>query len=882
MAKVSQLPALGAPNGSEQVVVSVDGVTKRASIAALVAASLPVEYRTSNILGEAGGFEIDAEAPDALAVTVRDGDRNYSGLLRTWLPASVFTRPVRVTDRAGAVRWSAHNGVLASDNLASGAWTATRVTVDPVTAVAGRQMQRMTALGNLPANIMSDSILLGPSDGETQQTDSVVLRAGTGSVAAIGRGASTQLVYFDLARGLVLTQASGLTGAISRNLPDGSVLPDVTFHCSVTGPAEQHALYLAVVDADGSTAVTAGRSIFAERAQSNFGSTPTDYIARSWPGGPIPPIAVDTPYDWSRVDQSGVRQRRILIDSSSRFRLPQSLFPEIATLYLEGEIVPIAGGGHLVAPVTLRAADNSLIFVQRNEELYPGPRMSLNATKGGAVGLDLGTVAQSCIGDTIAFAVQAVPFNVGIAVNGDLVGAIYQDISPTVELDLMDPGLAPSHRLYLKSLVGFSVPETSSTMAQLGNAQRNNPAVVSSAYILRHKETYAVDKGARSRTPVIIKLGETPERATLLACCDQKWGDSIDTPGHNEMPTRLFSRLFEIARSGQIISRGPLVKWTQPPGWTTGKGYEANNMGLKITSGPRKGQLFTAFARLVTAEQNSLDGPHDLIGRYFTDNTRGGEVAFRPTFTVMTTAQMKAVYPNAIYVLPDPSGRVIEMPADSPTPGRLVMSVYIDTSTNLAIYSDAQGAEGSWRIGGLVPRLAQYGHNETNLAVLPNGWLIIINRLFDENATGGGVEPNDVRTFNVSMDGGVTWGPCRLMPNFEGAQASGGLVQTDPTGIHGPFGRLAFARPIGDILGRNGTLISHYVDADMNPTDQFYAQPPGRGNGYNGMVALWGDELYALGTETAANTGAFNGDNGVSTFLKIIDPRRGLLHNRFG
>lgn len=245
------------------------------------------------------GLFIDVAGDADTSVIVKDADdaaNDSIGDLYSVYPQSTFPQPKMVVDRAGGLEWSAHNNMLQSASFASSPWTNVGVTLTGGQIGTDGRTADATLVAATGTNAyLRQNIVVQPG---WYRTDGFELIAGTTNIACIqgDDDGTSYYAYFDLSTGAVLTVSAGITAQISPFDESGNRYQR-GYYCSITrkGVAANGsmAIYVRPVDADGSTAVTVGKSIYVGKGRSHRGVKRLAYLATTTAA------RVGIPYDYS-------------------------------------------------------------------------------------------------------------------------------------------------------------------------------------------------------------------------------------------------------------------------------------------------------------------------------------------------------------------------------------------------------------------------------------------------------------------------------------------------------------------------------------------------------------------------------------------------------
>lgn len=281
--------------------------TLETDVAALQAEVFTAAETATSLLGdETEGIAIVVTTDDADAeVRVIDSvtpANDYQGDLFDFLASTCFPTAKMVTKEDGSLGWSDHNFFFDCERPDGANWTRTGMTAS---APSGGY-STLTASAVLASARQNISVL----ERGYYHCLNYIFKAGTSPYVflRVQTSFSDLYAYFNISLGSVGTVDAGLTATIHTTDVDGSELPAGEFRCMVvhkagtSGAFASFLSHMGLADANGSTAVTIGRTALFRKSQSNWGITPTGYITTT--AG----ARYGVPFDWSG------ETRRVLVE----------------------------------------------------------------------------------------------------------------------------------------------------------------------------------------------------------------------------------------------------------------------------------------------------------------------------------------------------------------------------------------------------------------------------------------------------------------------------------------------------------------------------------------------------------------------------------------
>jgi hypothetical protein len=214
-------------------------------------------------------------------------------------PAAQWAQAKLCVQSDGSLKYAKHNLFRYSEDLTQAYWTATSATV------TGSQTgpDGVTTNGNLLAATSTTAIITEGSSTEVGYWNYVefVVKAGTANKAYLHVSDGTvRNCWFDMAMKAVGTQGSGLTGYVFTADASGNPYAPGWFAIGITFKAASATptVGLGVSDADNSTSITSGKTIYASRAKNHWGVKRLSYLKTAT-------LALNgAPYDWTHGSQA--------------------------------------------------------------------------------------------------------------------------------------------------------------------------------------------------------------------------------------------------------------------------------------------------------------------------------------------------------------------------------------------------------------------------------------------------------------------------------------------------------------------------------------------------------------------------------------------------
>lgn len=361
--------------------------------------------------------------------------------------------------------------------------------------------------------------------------------------------------------------------------------------------------------------------------------------------------------------------------------------------------------------------------------------------------------------------------------------------------------------------------------------------------IIETEQIVALDReiagATMAREPAVLVLSDDGDVADLAVF----WMQRHDTGHHPEAPARMMQRNYRYIKSSRLLT--PLTaisvayEQTAPVAWQDGEGHTQGYVSFVVPSGPYKGRVVMLFCQLDTA---TFTGGERNV--YAMINDSGGDPAAWQSPTKIYDAGDNGY----TYVIPAPSGDVVILPAGHANEGRVCIPVYMDTGMAV-LYSDSfGGASGTdWSMGLKLTTSIQ--SSEPSVALWPDGTAVYTIRV-------QAVPEYDRRLWATASDG-ITLVEQGLLPDWEGAEISASMTQLDPTGVNGPYGKIAMSRPNYGGVGyiRVGCKVDFADDAAQTYEDSVQLWSAIRPNGYTSLRSLFGGLKMALATEHAFTPG---------------------------
>ena len=351
-----------------------------------------------------------------------------------------------------------------------------------------------------------------------------------------------------------------------------------------------------------------------------------------------------------------------------------------------------------------------------------------------------------------------------------------------------------------------------------------------------------------NREPLMCVLSDDGEIADVLVT----WMQKHDTGHHSEAPGRLMSRKYRFNKTNEtLLALTPAAVIEQQSGWTIGEGHLQSPEVIRLPRGQFEGRLIMLYTAL-----DNPDFSPDYRNVYYTYNDSDGD----PTEWATPRRILEAAS-GGFYIV-EPTGACLLLPSThSVAPNRLLFSMTIAGGLAGTIYSDDWGA--TWQQGTPFnpPGVAI---DETNLTIWPDGTIVATARV-----TGGAATTS--RYWLTSTDGGVTFTSQGALPSYSYTACAAGIEQLDPTGIIGPYGKIAISHP-ASAANRYGTQIDFATDSAMTFGSTYYPWPATREGlryfGYSTLKSLFGGTHLAFSVE--GGTVPFNTDNSIHVaFLEI-------------
>lgn len=229
----------------------------------------------------------------------------YSGDLVDWLPGSCFPAPKLCVEEDGTLKYSRHNLFIQSEDFGNASWT--KVATTPTTGQTGPEGGNDAAL--LTTSSTTADVRQQRTELATVRAGSFVVKAGTSSWVYINiSDGSDHRTWFDLANGVVGTNESGNSYEITNLNDDGEAYLPGWYHIRVSrlSATTNPTIRLGQSDADNTTNVTSGRTMYASRPMQHLGHRRQDYFANATAFSKF-----DIPFDWTPGD------RQILIATAN-------------------------------------------------------------------------------------------------------------------------------------------------------------------------------------------------------------------------------------------------------------------------------------------------------------------------------------------------------------------------------------------------------------------------------------------------------------------------------------------------------------------------------------------------------------------------------------
>ncbi len=236
------------------------------------------------VQGREDGLFIDATSDiKSSAIVVKDlvtPANNFEGSPLDFFPSTTFINPKLCLQENGSLLYQSHNYVLRSEDFNT-SWARPNLSaVAGYDGPVGRQkrMSLLTATSSTTSYITQNLTLVAGFF----WTSGFVVKAGSSGwcYIEISDNAVIRRAYFNLATGVVGTVDAGLTAAISENDADGFPYNTGVYNISASLKlaSSNTKIVLGVCNADASTAVTSGKTVFASEAHSHRGMGRVGYL----------------------------------------------------------------------------------------------------------------------------------------------------------------------------------------------------------------------------------------------------------------------------------------------------------------------------------------------------------------------------------------------------------------------------------------------------------------------------------------------------------------------------------------------------------------------------------------------------------------------------
>lgn len=306
-------------------------------------------------------------------------------------------------------------------------------------------------------------------------------------------------------------------------------------------------------------------------------------------------------------------------------------------------------------------------------------------------------------------------------------------------------------------------------------------------------------------------------------------GDEVDfitffglryVSGYNaEAPQKAMQRKWRFNRATDTLTplTGNVVTFL-PPLWSTGVAGVQGYTPIKLRNGPYEGRLVLLLMRQDSVSGTGTDDARNLYVMLSDDD---GD-----TWTEPVKFLDKSVFIGAGngFVATGENSTIFQTDT-----GRVYFSLNANNQNHYACWTDdfATGGDGSgenWTYSTTPVTSTSGGFgtlSEPALSFWPDGTLVMTLR-----NTGGGDNP-----YSTSTDGGVTFAVAQLIGGDNTTwNVNVGLVQADPDGTTGTYGRLVYAR--STLNGRTGHKVQSATDAALTMGDNYQLFSANRFIGY--------------------------------------------------
>lgn len=350
---------------------------------------------------------------------------------------------------------------------------------------------------------------------------------------------------------------------------------------------------------------------------------------------------------------------------------------------------------------------------------------------------------------------------------------------------------------------------------------------------------------SRHREPGICVLADSETETSLLIVWMEK-NLAANTTGYSEFPCRISGRKVVYTKATERISMdGAAFVVAEQASWVSGYGHQQGPHAYKIASGDNAGRVLCAYAQNDQAEEAWNGGATQDRNVYLTYSDDDGDTWSTGVKIVDKDDLVSPMLTTGIIV--PGNGTFLQIPAGDYA-GRICFPAYYNRS--LVVYSDDGGD--TWAVGGATPAVT--AGTEPNLACRPDGTLVMTMRI--DNTS-------DTRRWFTSADGGGTWTDEGDLPGYQGTACNAGLIQTDPAGSRGTYGKIVISGPEGSVGGasseRDHFALRAASDDAMTFGDRYAPLDEETYVGYSSVA--FADDVLFLAFETGS--AAYNIDERV-------------------